>query len=348
MDSSEVFGDDQSAVSYIGLLENSKQKVSSAPTKGNNLKKHKKESNEESKEHSSNSSKVGNFVSRSFKSENERENFYEGGQDNAGNRCETEDNLMEVNNTPDEEDEEDKKEEDKNSEESKNADQPPAQDDKCNYSQLKKGEEFYFKMESYNLKTSDLYLGSKVRLAIADNIIFQIKNKNPLVVTQEGNSEWRHKVKIADAVILPPLEKIEDFWSEERNLFESEWKDLLFPKLRYDDKSDSKSEGKSDSKRMCGNLIFDHWVKDKLSLYKLISEFKNKKLSDYEEGFTLYEVKEKKLIAPIDKYIKRKPLEYQNQLQFKFKNHESNQNKDSNFTELYYKSSYEDDDSERI
>jgi hypothetical protein len=98
---------------------------------------------------------------------------------------------------------------------------------------------------------------------------------------------------------------------------------------------------------LIGNLILDHYVKDKLFLERLTLHFKDEKLSTYED-LTLYEVKDGELVWPIDDYIRHKPLDYKHKFKFTLKEHESKMRDDKIFTEFYCQSVYPENDDLRI
>jgi hypothetical protein len=97
---------------------------------------------------------------------------------------------------------------------------PSAQVDECYYLNLKDGHFFKIDESSYNLRTCDLYLGSKVRLALGENLIDNISIDTdfpdyPEVTTEDTNELGYNKVKIVDAIILPLLEAIDYTWNGE-------------------------------------------------------------------------------------------------------------------------------------
>jgi hypothetical protein len=162
-------------------MENGTSKV--IPCNKNSFEEHNEEPIEESKEHIFQSPKVFSLERQFFKIENEKDNSDEGSRDD----------LMKVKTSPKEYEEtvifkekamskdkdssdkeenskEEKLEEKKIIEPSKKLNRSPVQDDECCYLKLKDGDKFKFQEISYNLNSSRIYYGSKVRLGLGKNI----------------------------------------------------------------------------------------------------------------------------------------------------------------------------------
>jgi hypothetical protein len=301
--------------------------------------------NEESDEDTLRSLRIFNKESLGMINENEEDNHHEESKDGkkiSKPPSQESKNIVFTKNKPavkdkDSSNNEDESEEDKNIETLRKSSQPSAQVDECYYSQLKDGDTFKLQDKSYNLHTSKLYIGSKVRLVIGRGVIYNVERGISLPITTEDSNKFdAFESKVVDAIILPPLNEMWKFMSEETNLCESLFDELgclIVPYLI------------NRSERIVGNLILDKLYDDDLFLDRLLFHYRDDRVVGYPfyGRFTLYEIKDGKLVRPIDYYIKDKPLDYKDKFEFKAMKHESNKFRDKKLTEFSYKSASTDD-----
>jgi hypothetical protein len=194
------------------------------------LKKNTTKPIEESKEHNSHFSEIFSLERPFLTKKNEKDRSFEKSKDDQKkierSPQEFEDTVISKDklntndkDSPDKEEEPEEYSKEEESEEKKMF-EPFAQDEECYYLKLKFGDQFKLQESSYNLHTHNLCIGSKVRLVVGRNIVFNTKKDLSLKVVKEDEEtfDWR-ETKIIDAVILPPLNRILDFWNGEREVF---------------------------------------------------------------------------------------------------------------------------------
>jgi hypothetical protein len=351
MNSEGIFQEEPVETDQVEVDDNGKKSSKVAPDTKETSKKHTKEYIEERKEHTSNLSEIFSLERQFFTNENEKDILLEeskdGKQISKTSSQESEDTVItkdkataKAKNISDKEDE---SKEEKIIRPSRKVEQPFSQVDECYYLKLKHGDKLEFQESSYNLNSDNLFIGSKVRLAIGRDIINKVRSDHVFDVPREEETnsfKYSDIFMIVDAIILPPLDEMSKLWNEERDLYEPifghELKGLIFHYPSFRD----------EGKRMCGNLILDRWVEDKLFLDRLIWHYRNVKASDY--GFTLYEVKDGQLVKPIDYYIDEKHLDYKHKLDFTLKEHVTERHEDKKVMEFNYQSCFRDTSDDRI
>jgi hypothetical protein len=149
--------------------------------------------------------------------------------------------------------------------------------------------------------------------------------------------------------------------------------DRLLWHYRYDKVTSHYSRGSRDTYRSKDSNESIHFESSDEFIHsqnsdKSIDSNDNSEKQSIDCRFTLYEVKEGKLVRPIDNYILNKPLDYNDKFDFTFKEHKLNvdnskeyyqsyynlslpthsKNKSKKFTELHYQSAFKDDYTFRI